>query len=169
MPRHRKPSPTKRTIGTKQTKQTKQTKSKLSKSGHSHGVTSSGRLSDLLNTISNNRQGLTKSEINLPARLMHNDYKELVPTEPTIPDTHASYSPMQYSKSYSSTFSSTMHNGHTHSAGKEVINDSSKPYIQVAELHNGKVERYMIPKNQTILSSRTKSKLGKSSKSSKSR
>jgi hypothetical protein len=114
-------------------------KSKSHKSESSKPITTdiSNRLANLLNTISNNRSTMTKSEINLPARLMQNGNK--------------SYKPLEYSKSVSSTFTSSMHNGNLHSAGKEIINDSTKPFIQVAELHNGLVEHYMIPRNQSSL------------------
>lgn len=115
----------------------KAVKSKSHKSKSSKTITTdiSNRLANLLNTISNNRSTMTKSEINLPARLMQNGNK--------------SYKPLEYSKSVSSTFTSSMHNGHFHSAGKEVINDSTKPYIQVAELHNGQVDQFMIPRTQS--------------------
>ena len=99
------------------------------------------RLEYLLNNISNNRRGLVKSDINLPARLMVNERKS---SRNTI-----NIKPQIYSKSISSSFSSTMHNGHIHSVGKEVINDSSKPYIQIAELHNGHLDKYIIPRNQS--------------------
>ena len=102
------------------------------------------RLEYLLNNISNNRRGLVKSDINLPARLMVNEKMKSSSNTITI-------KPQIYSKSISSSFSSTMHNGHIHSVGKEVINDSSKPYIQVAELHNGHLDKYIIPRNQSSI------------------
>jgi len=95
------------------------------------------RLANLLNTISNNRSILTKSEINLPARLMQNGNKLS--------------KPLEYSKSISSTFTSSIHNGEVHAAGKEVINDSTKPFIQLTELHNGQIEHYMIPRKPTSI------------------
>ena len=97
---------------------------------------------------------LGKSEINLPARLMQNTY-----SHQTI-----NPQPLEYSKSVSSTFTSSMHNGVVHSAGKEVINDSTKPFIQVAELHNGQVVHYMIPRNQSNLASPSKTKKTKKTK-----
>ena len=105
------------------------TKSSTKKLKHTKSrAISSSRLVNLLNTISNNRRAMSKAEINLPARLMQQ--------------------PLEYSKTVSSTFTSSMHNGELHTAGKEVINDSTQPFIQVAELHNGKLEHYMIPRNQ---------------------
>lgn len=106
-----------------------------SKSHKSRMTSNSSRLANLLNTISNNRNMMTKSEINLPARLMQSQ----------SPNQQA----LEYSKSVSSTMTSSMHNGELHSSGKQVINDSTKPYIQVAELHNGQVEHFMIPRNQS--------------------
>ena len=123
----------------------------------------SSRLANLLNTISTNRNMMTKAEINLPARLM----QEQTP----IPQ------PLEYSKSVSSTMTSSMHNGHFHSSGKEVINDSTKPYIQVAELHNGQVEHFIIPRkyqsSQSLLSNpkrrnQTKKKSRQTKKTKKS-
>ena len=97
------------------------------------------RLENLLNNISNNRRELTKSDINLPARLMQNGNKSSNPQS----------KPLIVSKSISSSYAATMQNGEVHTAGKEVINDSTKPYIQVSELHNGHLGKYMIPRNQS--------------------
>ena len=55
--------------------------------------------------------------------------------------------PQSYSKTISSTYSDVMENGHSHSEGKKVINDSTKPYVQIDELHNGHIEHYMVPRN----------------------
>ena len=126
------------------TKSKKRTQKKLKISNH---------LADLLNTISNNRRAMSKAEINLPARLMQQ--------------------PLEYSKTVSSTFTSSMHNGEIYTAGKEVINDSTQPFIQVAELHNGKLEHYMIPRNQaqasqTIHPSRHPNRHTKAKKNKKS-
>lgn len=120
-------------------------KAKHIKSSHKKDKNTS-RLEYLLNNISNNRSGLVKSDINLPARLMVNE--KMKSSSNTI-----NLKPQIYSKSISSSFSSTMHNGHMHSVGKEVINDSSKPYIQVAELYNGHLDKYMIPRNQSSIHS----------------
>ena len=99
----------------------------------------SNRLENLLNDISNNRQGLVKSDINLPARLMQNGNKSYNPQS----------KPLIVSKSISSSYAASLQNGEVHAAGKEVINDSTKPYIQVSELHNGHLDKYMIPRNQS--------------------
>ena len=106
----------------------------------------SNRLANLLNTISNNRSTMTKSEINLPARLLQNGNRL----------SNQNSNPLMFSKSISSSYSSSMHNGEVHTTGKEVVNDSTNPYIQVAELHNGQVEHYMIPRNQSSQSSHSK-------------
>ena len=137
----------------KKTKRTKRTKSHPKTKFHN--TSTANRLVDLLNNISNNRRGLTKTELNLPARLMQNGSKTLSPAKS-----------LTFSKSVSSSYSTTMHNGNVHSAGKQVINDSTKPYIQVSELHNGQIAEYMIPRNQSRMTMSKKSK--KSSKSSKS-
>ena len=103
------------------------------------------RLENLLNDISNNRRDLTKSDINLPARLMQNINKSSNPQS----------KPLIVSKSISSSYAASMQNGEVHAAGKEVINDSTKPYIQVSELHNGHLDKYMIPKNQSNIHKKT--------------
>ena len=99
----------------------------------------SNRLENLLNDISNNRRELTKSDINLPARLMQNSNKLSNPQS----------KPLIVSKSISSSYAASLQNCEVHAAGKEVINDSTKPYIQISELHNGHLDKYMIPKNQS--------------------
>jgi len=119
--------------------------SKPSKSSKPHNSnlpsisSTSNRLENLLNDISNNRRELTKSDINLPARLMQNGNKLSNPQS----------KPLIVSKSISSSYAASLQNGEVHAAGKEVINDSTKPYIQISELHNGHLDKYMIPKNQS--------------------
>jgi hypothetical protein len=56
------------------------------------------------------------------------------------------------SRSFSSSFSSSMqmHNGKVHSISKKVINDSTKPFIQVSEEHNGQTEKYIIPRTNRL-------------------
>ena len=49
--------------------------------------------------------------------------------------------------SSSSIFKSVVKNGHVHSQGKQVINDSNKPFLVVNELHDGQVEHFTIPKS----------------------
>ena len=108
---------------------------KSHKSSRKGKIMSSKSLEDLIADTMNSRKDLTKSETNLPARLLA---------------MNISNRPVQqkYSKSISSSYSSSMQNGEVHSAGKQIVNDSTKPFIQVAELHNGQVERYMIPRSQ---------------------
>ena len=50
-------------------------------------------------------------------------------------------------KSVSSSFSSMTQDGQTKSAGKTIINDSNKSYLQVEEIENGNTNQYIIPKN----------------------
>ena len=91
------------------------------------------RLLHLVNDINTTRKDLTKMQTNLPAKLMQINAK---PNKPQV-----------YAKSVSSSFSSVMHNGHTHSQGKQIVNDSTKPYVQIDEMLNGDVKHYMVPKN----------------------
>ena len=91
------------------------------------------RLLHLINDINTTRKDLTKMQTNLPAKLMQINAK---PTKSQV-----------YAKSVSSSFSSIMHNGHTHSQGKQVVNDSTKPYVRIDEMLNGDVKHYMVPKN----------------------
>ena len=87
----------------------------------------------LVNDINTTRQDLTKMQTNLPAKLLQINDK---PNKPKV-----------YAKSISSSFSSVMHNGHTHSQGKQIVNDSTKPYVQIDDMLNGDVKHYMVPKN----------------------
>ena len=47
----------------------------------------------------------------------------------------------------SSSFSSVMRNGHTHSKGNKIVNDSNKPYLQIDEMLDGNTQHYYIPKS----------------------
>lgn len=122
-------------------------KSKTSKShkaaARKHKMMSSKSLGDLIVNTMNSRKDLTKSETNLPAKLLAMN----MANRPIRPIQQS------YSKSVSSTYSSSMHNGEVHSEGKQIVNDSTKPFIQVAEMHNGQVENFMIPRNQSPHSS----------------
>jgi len=135
---------------TKQTKKMKKTKQSKGKSRHTmHSIHNSSNLQhtrhqtliDLITKLSeaSNRKRLNKSQSNLPARLMQ------------IPNRSASQSSRVFqdssSKAVSSTFSSFTHNGHTHSKGKKIINDSKQPFIKIDEMKNGNVQRYMVPKD----------------------
>ena len=55
--------------------------------------------------------------------------------------------PQSYAKSVSSSYSSVMRNGEEHSKGKQIINNSTKPFIQIDEMLDGQVHHYMVPKN----------------------
>ena len=91
-----------------------------------------------------------KSQNNLPARIMRLNTPQIVSYTEQISPMGKSLKiskSKSYSKAVNSTFSSLTHNGHTHSKGKKIINESTKPFLKVDEMHNGKVHQYMIPKN----------------------
>jgi hypothetical protein len=98
------------------------------------------RLLDLIKNISTSRQTMTPSKSNLAARLMTMHTQQPMIKQPMQ---------HQHSRSFSSSssFSSLMHNGHVQSQGKQVVNDSTKPYLAVKEMHNGHVNSFMIPKD----------------------
>jgi len=103
------------------------------------------RLINLVNDINTTRKDLSKMQTNLPARLMQiniNNHKRKHSNKHKLTG-----KPRVYAKSVSSTFSSVMHNNHTHTQGKTIVNESNKPYIKIDEIHNGDVQHYMIPKN----------------------
>ena len=123
-------------------------------------MVSNTRLINLVNDITNNRKYLTKQQSNLPAKLLaltnnntHDD--NILPTQilpPAKKNKHLQTKKHTktnnvVAKTVSSIYSSVMHNGHTHSQGKKVINDSNKPYILIDEMQNGKEIHYMVPKN----------------------
>jgi hypothetical protein len=89
-------------------------------------------LIDLISMISQARKNKTKSQSNLPARLMKMNMDK---------------KSKNYEKSVSSSYSSVMHNGHKHIKGKQVINNSSEPFIKINEMEDGQVHHYMVPKN----------------------
>ena len=95
-------------------------------------------LYNLVNTISQERKNRTKAQSNLPARLMKL-------TKKTKPKKTAKSN--SYSRSVSSTYSSIIKNGESHNKGKKIVNESTKPYLQIDEMENGQVQHYMIPKN----------------------
>jgi hypothetical protein len=121
-------------------------------------IISSKSLENLIANTLNSRKDLTKSETNLPARLLAMNMSNRKPTFPIQ---------QNYSKSISSTYSSTMHNGEVHSVGKKIVNDSTKPFVQVEEMHNGQVDHYMIPRKQISNSSNSSVLNSKTSKTSK--
>lgn len=99
---------------------------------------------DLITKFTQASKNVTKSQSNLPARLMKT---RNVRSMRTVNNMHNMQKPQSYSKSVSSTYSRVMNNGHVHSEGKKVINDSTKPFVQIDELHNGHVDHYMVPRN----------------------
>ena len=88
-------------------------------------------LIDLINMITQARQNKTKSQTNLAARMINMNKQE----------------PKSYSKSVSSTFTGLVQDGHKHVKGKQVINNSTKPFLEINEMQDGQVEHFMIPKN----------------------
>ena len=89
---------------------------------------------------------------NLPAKLMQLNNQQIINhsykhQSQDQSQAQAQAQPQVYAKSISSSFSSVMHNGHTHSQGKRIVNESHKPYLQVDEMIDGSTQHYMIPKN----------------------
>ena len=89
-------------------------------------------LIDLITMITQARKNKTKAQTNLPARLMR------------MSNMHK---PQSYEKSVSSSYSSIMHNGEKHIKGKQIINNSTKPFIQINELQDGHIQHFMVPKD----------------------
>ena len=113
---------------------------------------------ELINGFTNSFNSNTnyrKSQNNLPARLMRMKSSRQSQIQP----------PQVFSKSFSksavSSFSSVMKNGkvQTHSEGKEVINNSNKPFIEIKEMENGDIQHYMVPKTSIPYKSQHKSSL----------
>ena len=125
-------------------------------------------LIDLITKLSesSNRNRMIKSQSNLPARLMQlphrsksmrnmsnmSNMSNLLSQPMNLqPNTYSRNGRQVFSdsssKAVSSTYSSFSHNGHTHSKGKKVINDSKQPFIKINEIKNGDVKTYMIPKD----------------------
>ena len=104
---------------------------------------------DILNQFSVSRNNITKSNNNLPARLMrmkssrYSKQKTLHQNQLNYPTTE----PDMFSKSISSSFSSVMKDGHTHSTGKTIINNSTEPFLKIKEMENGNVKQFIVPKN----------------------
>jgi hypothetical protein len=93
-------------------------------------------LFNLITKISQERQNKTKSQTNLPARLMR------------IPSSMSKMSqPKTYAKSVSSYYSTMTHNGESHNKGKKIVNESTKPYLEIDEMRDGQIHHYMLPKN----------------------
>jgi len=124
---------------------------------------------DIINRLSRTKHSFRKSQNNLPARLMKLNSPKIVQHyknkhlsskgKSSTPNTHI------FSKSMSSSYSSFTENGKTHSEGKAIVNNSTKPFIEITEMENGKTERFMIPKHtipyKSIKSKSTKPKTTK--------
>ena len=124
---------------------------------------------DIINRLSRSKHSFRKSQNNLPARLMKLNSPKIVQAyknkhlsskgKSLIPNTHS----FNKSKSMSSSYSSFTENGKTYSEGKTIINNSTKPFIEITEMENGKTERFMIPKHtipyKSIKSKSMKSKI----------
>ena len=112
----------------------KNTKSKSMKSKNSNNPQNMQHQSliNLINMITQARKNKTKSQTNLPARLMKMSNMQ---------------KPKSYEKSVSSSYSSIMHNGKKQIKGKQIINNSTKPFIQINEIQDGQIQHYMVPKN----------------------
>ena len=126
---------------------TKKTKIQLSRQSSNQAPNKYQNIIDIIKHLSHPRNNISKSQNNLPARLMRmksSRLSNLQSPEPKLQDLPNSFSK---SMSSSSSFSSIMHNGHTHSKGKTIINNSSKPFIEIKEMQNGKINSYMVPKD----------------------
>ena len=118
----------------------------------------SDRIADLLEKISNSRKGYTRSDSNLPAKLIKMEIDK------------------SQSQSISSSYTSITKNGKTHQHGKRLINNSRNPFILVDEMKDGKIEHYYIPKKHiknykapgtSIMAMMKSSKAGKQDKKDK--
>ena len=132
---------------------------------------------DIINTLLRPNQNFRKSQNNLPARLMklnapNHKVQHYKNTHLSNKENPLTTNTQILSKTMSSSYSSFTENGKTHSEGKEIINNSTKPFIEVTEMENGKTERFMIPKNtipyKSIKSKSMKSKTIKAKAKSKS-
>jgi hypothetical protein len=107
---------------------------------------------DIIKRFSHPRNNISKSQNNLPARLMRMKSPNLLRNSqlqrPQPQDLSNSVNKsVNKLMSSSSSFSSITHNGHTHSTGKTIINNSNKPFIEIKEMQNGNIKTYMVPKN----------------------
>jgi len=98
-------------------------------------------LIDLINKLTEISKSKSKSQSNLPAHL------QSLKISNRPPHFDRKLFSNSYSKSVSSIYSSVEHDGHKHSKGKKVINNSKKPYIEIAELQNDKIDHYIVPKH----------------------
>ena len=96
------------------------------------------------------RNNISKSQNNLPAHLINMNKKNNKTNKTNIqPNVFTKSFNKSFSKSATSSYSSVMKNGKTkiHSEGKEIINNSTKPFIEIHEMDNGSIKHYMVPKN----------------------
>ena len=100
-------------------------------------------LFNLIKKITQASKYRNKSKNNLPAHLM----------KLNLSSTNTNKGPKVYSKSVSSTYSSMMHNGHEHSKGKKIVNESTNPFIKIDEMEDGSVQQYVVPRNEIAMSS----------------
>ena len=97
------------------------------------------------NVMDNNvyRLNNTKSRFNnFTKQSIHNPSEKLVSNTNSNPNPNSSFS-----KTVSSSFSSVMRDGRTHSKGNKIVNDSNKPYLQIDEMLDGNTQHYYIPKS----------------------
>jgi hypothetical protein len=83
-----------------------------------------------------------KQIFNLPAKLLQLS-KKGKPLGNKTPATKT----LSYGKTISSSFSTVMKDGKIHTSGKKIVNELDKPYLKIDELHNGKVNHFIIPKS----------------------
>lgn len=137
------------------TKHKSKTKSKShskSKSQPKYKLHDHQSLLDIIKQLSVARNNISKSQNNLPAHLIKMNKIQKKNTNkntnifPNMVNKSVSKS---FSKSSSSSYSSIMKNGKTkiHSEGKEILNNSNNPFIEIKEMDNGTVTHYMVPKN----------------------
>ena len=114
-------------------------------------------LIDLISMIRQASKNRSKTQSNLPARLikmnkMNKNKPRMSPflqmsrhTSRMLP--HNIQTPESFKKSVSSSYSSIIKDGEQHSEGKQIINDSTKPFIRINEIQDGQIQQYMVPKN----------------------
>ena len=95
------------------------------------------------------RNNISKSQNNLPAHLIKMNKLQNTTNTNITTNKNPNLVSKSFSKSSSSYYSSVMKNGKikTHSEGKEILNNSNKPFLEINEMNNGTVKHYMIPKN----------------------
>ena len=99
-------------------------------------------LSRIKNNDKNNDKNFKKSQNNLASKLI-----SINNIDKPAKSGNKSLNDKVYTYSKTSSMSSVMKNGELHSQGKEIINDSTKPYLEVKEMHNGKISQFTISKS----------------------